>query len=519
MNSNASAPKPDERSRQGFNVELRKKKVNLNATKSRAEFFASTPSVNPAPLGESNYSSDLKAEDFNLAILKEINDRLSNFMQLPLSEVIPLVAQVRVAASDEENNDILIFSGIAKTIVDLALSPHAADEDLLSTILWIIANIAAGDSSHTAAIVQSGGIETLVHITKNFTTPVTIDNTTYALANIAGESAEYRIIITNTEIHTFLLRYFETVSDDDFCSNEEYVNVIKHAAWLFSNICRVSQGYRLHYETYKQFFPFWLRVFVAQSPASFHVLWSLVFCTGSLNDAEAAQLINYFGNYIVEYAFSYVRGADHRFAAMRALGNLSSGKLASDYFIKNNIIQLATEQLCSPNTQDTFKRYLRELLWAMSNLFATCSADLVNEALNASPQFFLLILKTASPNSPPQLRTDAIWNIGNLILKLDNAIILTYVQQTDLIHTLIEVQDFRDSTAIELSVEALLEIFGRFTDEPEIYEELVRLFIEKDGERYLRHLSLHRSSSVRESINKLSYMVTDDAEESDDYNF
>jgi hypothetical protein len=119
--------------------------------------------------------------------------------------------------------------GLLVRLVDLL--DHNNDEKIVRDVARVLTNVAAGTTIDTVAVVDAGAVPKLISAIKKWPDSWQIrDESLFTLANIAGESLEYRKLLINQGIVNVVL--------DQILDPTSKLEVLRSASFLLMNLVR-----------------------------------------------------------------------------------------------------------------------------------------------------------------------------------------------------------------------------------------------------------------------------------------
>ncbi|CAH8666868.1 unnamed protein product [Dicrocoelium dendriticum] len=208
--------------------ELRRRRVDQSVELRRAKKDEQLQKRRNILLTELDETSPLKENQVNTP--EHVNyDALIRDMQSPDELVRFRAIQLcRKTLSRAKNPPIDEF--YKRNAVPILIQSLSSSSDaLVFEATWALTNIASGDSTHTAALVQDGAVPKLIDLLSHSSMNVA-EQSVWALGNIAGDGALFRDMLIGAGVLPPILKLLERSWDMQ--------GVVSNIAWVLSNLCR-----------------------------------------------------------------------------------------------------------------------------------------------------------------------------------------------------------------------------------------------------------------------------------------
>jgi len=343
---------------------------------------------------------------------------------------------LRKLLCQEQNPPIqkALDAGVVPKLIEFA---KLEDEpQLILESIWNITNIASGSHHQTIALVQQG---TIIYLVKKLRHPnlKIAEQAIWALGNIAGDSPELRDAVLKWGAIYPLIKCMNTTKK---------AQVIKHGAWMLSNLCRGRPLPKL---------PF-VQAAIEPLCAVFktsldnetitETAWALptLLDNSSLVDRFLAtgtgpSLINHLKNPQVSVLIP----------CLRAIGNIISGTdLQTEALLSNpDLIPILMMLIISPRTS-----VRREVGWILSNIAAGRNSHYLQ--ILGNPHYFEQILMLVY-NDVNDVKREALWILGNAINNPISFKELDKPTQIKILECFIFSLDNPDKKALSVSLEGI----------------------------------------------------------------
>ncbi|CAD7951112.1 unnamed protein product [Amoebophrya sp. A120] len=205
-----------------------------------------------------------------LHAVTELRKRLSRPENPPIQEILDYGLQVAAAASKSSRNGTGVISGTTTTCGDhtvgsctsngnrncpeqglqyhgknhcirkmVTIMLNTDDHKLKFELAWTLTNIASGNSEHTNAVVESGGLEAFLQIlnSRSALRSELCEQAIWALGNIAGDGPVLRDKLLERNAIKVLQNICSAVTQLQW-NDKEKTDVLRNVMWLMSNLCR-----------------------------------------------------------------------------------------------------------------------------------------------------------------------------------------------------------------------------------------------------------------------------------------
>lgn len=136
-----------------------------------------------------------------------------------------------ISVNDDPPLEPLLKTNIVPTLINFIRPENFQFEKLLHEFSWILANIAAGDGFYVQYLVDLDVIQKAFDLLQHDSIGIK-ENAIFLLANIAGESLEYRDQLLQKDIVDLIVSVYSKYVDGD---SETF---IEDLAWLLSVLTR-----------------------------------------------------------------------------------------------------------------------------------------------------------------------------------------------------------------------------------------------------------------------------------------
>ena len=131
--------------------------------------------------------------------------------------------------------------GVVPRFVDFLCSEYNGNAALQFESAWTLTNIASGTSHHVKTIVKSGAITGFKNLLQSDNVEL-VDQATWGIGNIAGDTTEIRDMALRAGVVPLLLKHLEAQLEPvDPKARPARVSCRSHlrnATWALSNCCR-----------------------------------------------------------------------------------------------------------------------------------------------------------------------------------------------------------------------------------------------------------------------------------------
>jgi importin subunit alpha-6/7 len=278
-----------------------------------------------------------------------------------------------------------------------------------------LTNIASGATHQVATVVDGGAIPHFIRLLHS-PSIVVVEQSAWALGNIAGDSLEYRdLVIASGAIPRFAS-----------LESKGSIAILRNVSWAISNLCRGKPS--PSNEEIKPIFPFLLNRLNGDDNES---KLDACFAISYISDGDSQriqEIIN--GNFlssiieILKSQPSRVLDQPLQTAALRVIGNILTGDEYQTQIVLNlDILPIFSLLLESPKN-----RIKKETCWALSNITAGTISQL-QMVIDAEifPKIFQL-----GQTSDNDIAKECLWCIANST-EQKNFIQISYLQEQGLI--------------------------------------------------------------------------------------
>jgi len=371
------------RDRMSASVQIRKQKAGervqekraaqsqaalVSSKKTESELLAQLPSMH------ATLARALEVGDAGLLVAMQDLRRLVSMTRNPqLNPVMPTIPLVVRVLGREEFGEAVHFEG-----------------------LWILTNMASGQSVHTKHVVDCRGVETFMRFMHHSNADI-VEQSIWGLSNVAGDCIDNRDELL---VHG-ILPMLNTVMYKAY--SMAHLRVLRNGMWMVSNLCR---GHPVIGNEYvQQALPI-MRA-MCSSDTDEEVLCDALWAFSYLTDCNAERL----DGLIQESALcasavacmSSVRAKLHK-PAVRVVGNfLSSRDAHADRFIFEwNALDGLLARVEDASTA-------QEACWGLSNVFAGTSAQIA-----AAMRLLPAVIRVVETSSSWDARREGAWCLLNL---------------------------------------------------------------------------------------------------------
>ena len=319
-----------------------------------------------------------------------------------------IIENIRKTSSVADNPP---FSMIVEAeLVPLLLNYHlkvTLSQQILENIIWIITNIASGESTQTMYIMSQGGIEYFVGFcnTDNFSEEV-YAQALWGLGNIAGESAYNRDKMLEMGILHLTLKIY-------YSEQTKKLATKKTIAWVINNLCRHKPTVK--FSEVKDAMPYLYNSLENQKdedPITDN-LWTCNYMTKGFIDED---MLSFAKSGILEKIAHWIKIASKSnqisilIPGLMTLSNIATGNAeATDYILDLDITTTIVDLLSHISN-----KIRKEVCFLLSNI-AAGTTNQVNQ-LFSIPEL-LPKLKYVIMFDDIKIKIEAFWIFSNLILQ------------------------------------------------------------------------------------------------------
>nr|XP_053638290.1 importin subunit alpha-4-like isoform X2 [Cherax quadricarinatus] len=380
---------------------------------------------------------------------------------------------------------------ITETFLDAdVLTPALANlkdknQTLVLETVWVLTNIASGESRFTQTLVERGLVEPLVEALGAPYSAV-VEQAAWALSNIAADRREFRDQLVTAGVVKLLLAHLNNSTPDSFT---------RIIAWVLCNL----------------FFHKPLNMSMEEVSLILQALKDqLLDHKNTQTQAEALKAMANFTDQGVEYIQQVVEAgmveqlvahldsseSNMLSSALRAVGNIMTGTDSqTDAVLVAGVLPAYTRLLA--NCSDVKTR--KEILWAISNITAGTS-DQIQQVISSG---LLTELGLAVQSDEFPIRKEAAWALSN-ITDVGTREQVDVLLHEDVIRHMLALLADLDPILVSLGVEST-DRFLKKSNDPAAVKEAIR---ECDGvsllQRHLQHGNDQIAQKVRAILDDLS---------------
>jgi len=398
------------KNRADVTISLRKKNREEQMLKRRMGATKTTALENNENINSMNTNTNFSNASTTLPKLSkaDIKQRLTNIDYL-VTKINSNVPQERLEGTVEFRRMLSVEdSPPIQEVIDSGVVPRLMqflaynnEQQLQFEAAWTITNIASGTTSHTACVVQHGGIPAFVNLLSSPNCDVR-EQAVWALGNIAGDSSDYRdsVLRTNNSMQSLI----EIITNNQVTPK---LTMIRNATWCISNFCRGKP--KPDFDSIKNCIPVlanllmkndtevltdscWALSYVTDDQTQGNIkIQSVIQCPGI-----AKRLI-----YLLQHGTSAVQ-----IPALRTIGNIVTGDDSQTQIMLNeNPLPALLGTLTSQR-----KSLRKEACWTISNITAGTSTQIQQVITANLIPSLISILK----EDQFDVQKEAAWAISNI---------------------------------------------------------------------------------------------------------
>eukprot|EP00039_Didymoeca_costata_P019461 m.337620 g.337620 ORF g.337620 m.337620 type:complete len:527 (-) comp18185_c0_seq1:183-1763(-) len=374
-------------------IELRKNKRVDQQAKRRNYVEEDEPESAPLANVDTNTSTPSKSSVGVAQLPAIINDVKSQDPEV----VTQGTQRCRQLLSKERNPPI-------QEVIDAGLVPYFVQflgaqghEKLQFEAAWTLTNIASGASHQTRAVVEAGAVPYFIQLLGS-TNDEIVDQSIWALGNIAGDSPSFRDGVLASGILPPLSSLLQR--------NDIKLGMRRNATWTMSNLCR-GKDPQPQLETVRGCIPI-----VAQQ-AHHHdeeVMTDAAWALSYLTDGENERIQEVVNSGVVPRLVELLQHTKTsvQIPALRAVGNIVTGSDFQTQTVIDNGALPAFRQLINSHKENIRK----ETCWTISNITAGNKAQ-IQSVIEAG---LIPALISATQRGDFRTRKEAAWAISNLTI-------------------------------------------------------------------------------------------------------
>lgn len=405
-------------------VELRQQKKEELLNKKRSLSFTSSQMSDFISMKNEIYSNDLEkiykgVKEFRSMVSVEDSPPIQPVID---SGVVPRFVQMldlSYLTSPQMNRSGKQIMEITKDTPE-----YDATIELINKIrvesAWVITNIASGTTVQTRSVTDSGAIPYLVNMLFD-TNDLVVDQSVWALGNIAGDSEEMRDIILSTGgalkiILSLINKHYQ---------NSSGIKMVRNLAWLLSNLNR-GRNPPPKYENMKESLEVLFRLIESKdTEVVADAYWALSYIADV--DQGCTDLI--LGSQVMDKTYNLLQAFENKLNGsssdqeearictyaispiIRMLGNIVTGTDEQTTFLLRNGFLKFFEPIFYKFENQKLPRLRKEICWALSNI----TAGTVEQVQAVVDQGLVTLLIDAMSGCELFIRKEACWAISNIL--------------------------------------------------------------------------------------------------------
>ncbi|CCC69617.1 hypothetical protein NCAS_0D00360 [Naumovozyma castellii] len=416
-------------------VELRKAK--------RDETLAKRRNFVPEAHGGDIDSDDEQAHDdadreFLSQVQQELPIMIQQVQSSNLEDQLKGTVKFRQILSRETNPpiDLVIQSGVIPILITF-MAENQPDMLQLEAA-WALTNIASGNSSQTAVVVEAGAVPYFINLLQKGSIEVQ-EQAIWALGNIAGDGPSYRDFILQENALEPILSVFDSSK----------VSLIKTATWTLSNLCRGKKP-QPDWSIVSKALPTLAKlIYSNDTDILVDACWAISYLSDGPPEAIQAVIDVRIPKKLVELLNHLSTMV--QVPALRAVGNLVTGDdLQTQTIINAGALPALRNLLNSPK-----ESIQKEACWTISNITAG-TPEQIKSVLEAN--LIPPVIKLLSVGEY-KTKKEACWVISNASSGgLQRPEIIRYLVEQGCIKPLCDLLEIGDNKIIEISLDALENI-------------------------------------------------------------
>jgi len=357
---------------------------------------------------------DLLKEDGD--IIQQTRTRVQHFaLDLKSEDLLKQVQNIReyvaVVDSPELKIQEVIESGAVPDLIHI-LKDKEVLHDIRFESAWALTNIVAGNSVQTQLVADLGAVEVFVDILASYENEniLLVEQSVWALGNIAGDCAALRDKILSTGVLPHLLRLIQNSKG----------SLLANATWFLSNLCRGKP--HVNFQVIRPALPIMLELMQHKKEEVYTDLcWALSHLCEDPSDTNY-RIQSIIDQGFVPFLINMLNHTDSKIVhpALRVIGSIVSG---SDYQTQS-VIDEDFLQNVKPLLRHEMLSIRKETCWALSNIAAgtTPQVNLLFEFNLVEPVVALM------HDEGHKVRKEALWVISNISAKKNRHHILYLIK-------------------------------------------------------------------------------------------
>ncbi|KAK6055712.1 Armadillo/beta-catenin-like repeat protein [Cooperia oncophora] len=422
--------------------------------------------------------------DLDVKTMPAVSSRLTNEEIIKILCDNPTLEQMRTCFEAlrrtlSRSRSTLINCGLVNALVQ-ALAVE--DDKVRFEAAWALTNIVSGTSEQTVAAVEAGATLPLVKLTQS-TNPALAEQALWAVANIAGDSAQLR----------------------DYRLDSLEVSCARTLAWAFSNMCRHKNPHAPL--TVLSVLSKGLAKIVAHEDKQVRqdACWAISYLT----DGPDEQIALAKTSGVLPHVIKFLSDSDAMVApALRVLGNMSTGNDE----LTQCVVDLKTlDEIIPLSERSRSTTVVKECCWLVSNIIAGTQSQ-IQAVIDAGIMPFIIeVLRSGDF----KCQFEASWAVANLAQGGNSKQILTLLQD-NAIPALCSALKQSNVDLLNNALETLYTLLTTVsTCIPERLDEVREAVEEADGLDYLERLQESESDKVYSTAYRIisDFFSEDDHEE------
>ncbi len=345
--------------------------------------------------------------------------------------------------------DFVVNLGVVPRLVEL--SKVMERPEIQYEALWSLTNIGSGTTEHVRILLNNGTLTCLLWLLQNpDVTEDVLDQTIWAVGNIAGDCVATRNAVIESGAHTVIVQRF--------VHNAIPPKVYSNAFWFLSNVVRNKPHPSL--DDVRCIIPILergLEILPEDSGALLDCIWAIQYIA-DFND-EAIRNISCVPRLVALSLHPDRRYAD---AAFRACGNIVSGDDVSTQIALNaNLLQVLQVKLSNADFRgnggsNNKRSNVRELMWCLSNVTAG-SVEQVRAVIENG--LIPLVVRCCAEATDSKIATEALWVLSNATSAKDPTIV-SYLVHSGAMQAVMSMTRFNDDKIVSNWLEFFSNVLG-----------------------------------------------------------
>jgi len=400
------------------------------------------------------------------------------------------VIGLRKLLCQEQNPPIqrALDAGVIPKLIEFAQLEH--EPQLILEAIWNITNIASGSHDQTIALIQKGAIIYLVKKLKHPNLKIA-EQAIWALGNIAGDSSNLRDAVLKWGAIYPLIK----------CLNKaNKVQIIKHGAWMLSNLCRGRPLPKLSFVEAAVEPLCTIFKISSNNETLAETAWALA------NLLDNASLVDRFlATGASFYLINHLKNPQMSVLTpcLRAVGNIVSGSdLQTEGLLSNpDLIPMLMMLITNPRMS-----VRREVGWILSNIVASRNSYYLQ--ILGNPHYFQQILMLVY-NDVNDVKREALWIFGNAFNKPNSLKEFDKHTQIKMLESFIFSLDNPDKKALSVSLEGIKCMLSQENKNQEgektIFQALQEPSVREKISNFQQHLDPTLSNNAKKIMITLNY--------------